>query len=68
MSVLYSVGYAYGVAAVAMAPVALVVLLVPFLRRRLVTGPLRRLLARHRAADTMRITMPYTRSYTRPPE
>ena len=29
MSVLYSVGYAYGVAAVAMIPVALLVLLVP---------------------------------------
>ena len=62
MSVLQSVGYAYGVAVVAMVPVALLVLLVPSWRRRMVTGPLRRRFGRRvQPQDTMRITIPYTR-------
>lgn len=64
MSVLQSVGFAYGVTVVALVPVAVLVLLVPSWRRRLVTGPLRRLAARRRPPATLRYTLPYTR----PPE
>lgn len=58
MNVLQSIGFAYGVALVALVPVLVLVLLVPGLRRRLVTGPLRRRLRRgpHDGA-----TLAYTR-------